>query len=113
MFKIAATPTFKCKVKVDFPGDNGSIASKVFTAIFKRQSQAEIDEQQAGIREGKIKDSDVVDTVLAGWEDVADENGTPLEFNDANKALLMDLHPVRPTTVTAYFNAISGAKVKN
>jgi len=113
MFKIAATPTYKCKVKVTFPGDNGSAVSNVFTAIFKRLSQSELDEMSAAVAAGTVKDSEVIAKVMVGWEDVADESGTPLEFNDQNLAALMDLHPVRPTTVKAYYDSISGAKAKN
>lgn len=114
MFKIAATPTYKSKVTVDFPGDNGKTVSKVFTAIFKRLSQSELDSLSERVNAGELKDNDVIREVMVGWgDDVGDESGAPLEFNEQNLVALLDLHPVRPTIVKAYYATINGAKAKN
>jgi hypothetical protein len=50
---------------------------------------------------------------LVGWKDVQDENGTLLEFNEANLAAVLNVFPTRMTIVKTFFASISGAKAKN
>jgi len=113
MFKIAANPTYKTKVTVDILGDNGKTTPTVFTAIFKRQSQSELDNMTDRLNAKELLDRDLISEVMVGWGDVADAAGTPLEFNDENLDALLDVHPVRPTIVKAYFASLNGAKAKN
>lgn len=113
MFKIATNPTYTAQVKVDLPSDNGKTVQKVFSATFKRLSQSELDNVTDRLSAKELTDSGLIGEVLVGWSDVQDENGTTLEFNDANLAALLDVFPVRPTIVKTFFASIAGAKVKN
>ena len=113
MFKIAANPTYTTKVRVNMPGDNGKTVQKVFSATFKRLSQSELDNVKERLDSKDLTDGALIDEVMVGWGDVADENGTALEFNEQNLAALLDVFPVRPTIVKTFFDTLHAAKAKN
>jgi hypothetical protein len=113
MFKIATTPTYKAKVAVDIPGDNGKVTTKVFSATFKRLQQSDLDDMMARLRSKDLDDRSLIGEVMVGWDDVADEDGNVLEFNEENLDALLEVFPVRPTIVKTFFNSTSAAKVKN
>ena len=112
-FKIASNPTYKAQVKVELPSDNGKTVSKMFQAIFKRMSQSELDNISERLSAKELTDAALIDEVMVGWEDVQDEDGNVLEFNDKNLATLLDVFPVRPTIVKTFFATINTAKTKN
>lgn len=113
MFQITQTPSYTAPVKVDLPTDKGKTRTVEFTAKFKRLTLSQIDALQTGIADGTVTDAGVVDEVLLGWEGVQDEDGSELEFNSHNLALLLDIYPTRPSLVRAYFASLAGAKAKN
>jgi hypothetical protein len=113
MFKIATNPSYTAQVRVDVPTDNGKSVQKVFSATFKRLSQAELDNLSDRVSAKELNDSTLIDEVMVGWDGVADENGTPLEFNDQNLAALLNVFPVRPTLIRTFYNSLNTAKTKN
>jgi hypothetical protein len=113
MFKIATNPTYTTVVKVDMLADKGKTVQNVFSAIFKRLSQSELDNVMERLGSKELSDSGLIEEIMVGWDGVTDESGEPLEFNDTNLAALLDVFPVRPTLVKTFFTSIAGAKAKN
>jgi hypothetical protein len=50
---------------------------------------------------------------MVGWEGVFDTNGNDVTFSEESMAALLEISPVRPTIVAAYFESIKTAKRKN
>lgn len=113
MFKVAQLPAYTWPVTVDFPIDGGKTRAVQFTAKFRRLSQSEVVKQQEEINAGEISDRDIIDAVLIGWAGVADESGVELEFNHDNLDMALEMFPVRPSIVRAYFDSLKNAKQKN
>jgi hypothetical protein len=121
MFKISSiSQTYPTPVIVDVPDGKGGSVKQKFTVIFKRLPQSELDElhrllNRDKLQEGEtlLSDDEVLDRVVAGWQDVLGENDQQLEFNPENFAALKDVFPARPTLVTAFFDSIKTAKRKN
>jgi hypothetical protein len=114
MFTIAQSPTYSAQVTVTQPGDNGEAVLSAFTALFKRFSQSQLDSLREQSTAGSITDAEFATQVMAGWgTDVTDANGTPLDFNDANFAAVLDVFPVRQCIVRAFYASLNAAKAKN
>ena len=107
MFKVVTTPeVVEWPVKVQIARNGGKHIQAIFTAKFKRLKKSEVE---------KLSDDDdaFLDDVLVSWDGVADEDGTPLEFNSENRDTLLDLIHVRTALAQAYFDMLAGAKRKN
>ena len=113
MFKVAVSPTYIYPVTVEFPGNSGKTEKRTFDAEFKRLNQAEVEEVYRRLSAGELSDDLLVKEVLYGWGKVFDDEGKPLDFNEDNLEILMQVFPTRPATVKAFFDSISGAKAKN
>lgn len=118
MIKIAQTPTYPATVNVELP-DGKTVKKVAFTINFHRKTMTEITDihRRLGLpmdNDEKLNDEKLVGEIVAGWgTDVQDEDGQPLEFNDANLAALMDIYPVRPAVVRTFFETLNGGKAKN
>lgn len=106
MIKIATLPSYFHPVKVDFPIDEGKKKTVEFQAQFKRLSQTEIEEQQDALTNGTLSDRGVIDQVMIGWKGVADESGTPVDFNESNLNSLLAMFPTQPSIVRSYFDSL-------
>jgi len=112
MIKIATLPSYFHPVKVEFPTDDGKKKTVEFQAQFKRLSQEEIEEQQQALNDGTLTDRGVIGQVMIGWKGVADEDGTPLDFNESNLASLLSMFPTQPSIVRAYYDSLKNAAKK-
>lgn len=110
MFKISPTPSYKHPVKVSLPGE---AVKQSFDAEFLRLSQADIDAWLEKIKEGHVKDADVVRAVLIGWAGVADQNGVELPFCASALEAAIQVYPFASSVVEAFFESIAGARLKN
>lgn len=120
MFSIAVNQQYPTPVEVEIPNGNGKSTKHTFVVHFKRKSQAELDEihrrlNAMQLRDGEelLSDDELMKEVLVGWEGVHDAAGAPLDFNEENMASLLNIYPVRPTLVTAFFGSIKTSKRKN
>jgi hypothetical protein len=78
--------TFKWPAKIEYPIDNGNFELCQFTAIFNTLSRSEYDELT-----NSGDDFAYMKRLLAGWEGMEEEDGTPIEFNEENlKAFIED-----------------------
>lgn len=120
MFSIAVNEQYPTPVEVDIPNGNGKSTTHKFTVYFKRLSQDELDEIHRRLNSSKLldgeellKDDELMQQVLAGWEGVTDKVGAPLEFNDDTMKTVLNIYPMRPTLVNAFFASIKTSKRKN
>ena len=118
--------SFKWSVNYEYPDDDENVEVK-FKAIFKRMPQKYITKMAKLAtpkldKNGKELPSDfdptpMANEVLIGWEDVNQENDdgdeVPLEFNKENKENLLDLPMMPAFIVFAYYEGITGKKLKN
>ena len=114
MFKLDLSDSYAFPVKIEVIGENGKQTSYSFTGKFKRFSQSEIDDIVAQSQAGELKDVELAEKVLVGWDkDFLGPDGTPFEYNDENMRLALDTYPVRPSVISAWFESLNGAKRKN
>lgn len=113
MFKLAATETYLTPVRVELPGDNNKPKVCAFKARFKRLSQTQFENVLERIGEGSLNDRGLLNEVLVGWEDVADDRDNAAEFNEENLNALLDMFPTQPTLVKTFLDSMKSAKQKN
>ncbi len=113
MFKIATTPTYFAPVVVDMPIGGGKTQKFTFDAEFRRLTQSELKDIQAQASSGEITDERFAREVMIGWRGVQDEAGTELPFSEGNCDMLLNIFPVLPSVVKAFYASLSGAAVKN
>ncbi|MCC7413316.1 MAG: hypothetical protein IT495_17000 [Gammaproteobacteria bacterium] len=113
MFCIDVSPTYRWPVTVELMTTDGEMQRHEFQAEFVRLSTTEIEALQRQAAAGELEDAALIDQVLRGWADVADEHGEPLAVNAANRERLLDVHPVRACLVRAWFESLEGARRKN
>lgn len=120
MFKISGSDTYFTPVIVEVPDGTGKGIKHSFKVKFRRLTQTElvevyrrIDVNQLAEGEEKLMDAELLRDVMVGWEGVQDPNGNDVDFNEENMAALLEIFPVRPTIVTAYFDSIKTGKRKN
>lgn len=109
MLKITRAPEFTQKVTVSMPV-NGGFQDATFTARFRALTISEASAFDTQTQEGS---SDYLRAFFVGWDGVADDDGTPMPFNDANRDLLIDISFVRVAILSAYNAAMMGAKRGN
>ena len=69
---------------------------------------------QAQLEARQLKDSELLDKVLAGWEGLEAEDGTPFHFTPENRAATREDWPTfEAAIVFAYFKHQDAAVVKN
>lgn len=113
MFKIDLSDDYAYPVTLDIRDDKGRVKKEQFTARFKRLPQAELDELMDKAKNQEITDAELAATVLSGWDGIADEDGNAIPFNDATRDQVLDVFPVRPSVIAAWFESLTGAKRKN
>jgi hypothetical protein len=120
MFSIAVNEQYPTIVEVEIPTGNGKATKHAFTAMFKRLSQSELDEvhrrlnyERLNVGEELLKDDELLQQVLVGWDGIMDKSGAPLPFNAETMAEVLEVFPVRPTLVNAFFGSIKTSKRKN
>ncbi len=110
MFKIALTETYEHPVIIEIPGDK---KRHEFTGTFRRFSQSQLNDMREQITNSSLDDAQFCREVLVGWKGVRDEDGAEIEFSNSNLDKLLDIYPVANSIVAAFYNSISGAKLKN
>lgn len=108
MFTLDQSPTYWFVVPVEMTDENGRRRKFDFDAEFNRLPRSEITELLRTREEGEspLKDADVVERVFVGWRRINDANGNELVVNAANRAALLDTHPVEASIVRAYLKSL-------
>jgi hypothetical protein len=113
MFKIDTSPSYAWPVTVPQLTEDGKAKDTDFAAYFKRLPQSQVDDLRERAVAGTITDQELANTVLVGWDRVQDEAGNPLPYSEENRRALLDVVPVRPSVIKAWFESLSGAPRKN
>lgn len=112
-FKLALTPTYSVEVTVEYPIEDGKTQRAKFFARFKRLKQEEIEDLLKRAREARANDRQILEEVLVGWKGVQDEAGEEIPFTPENMATVMNVYPMQPATVRAFFDSVQGARQGN
>lgn len=106
MFKLAAEPIFTHVVPILVPVDGGlekQTMKVTYNVLTSERYRELLDEDQFAL----------VRELIARIEDVVDQNGDPMDYNDALRDHLIELPYVRLGLLRGYNDAIVGAQAKN
>ncbi len=109
MFKLSTNATFKRKVTVFTPTDDGETKG-TFTAQFKRLPQSRINQILSGrAYEDSDDETDVslLDEILISVDGISDDQGQPLPCDDSLLTAIKDDSCARVALVASYFKAIT------
>jgi len=109
MFKLVSNPEFKRTVPVNIPDDNGTRREE-FTANFRLIGVAALAAADTLTPEGTTK---FLNAVVVSCEDLQDEAGKPLNWNDKVRDQLFDFAPARRALLSAYEAGLREASEKN
>lgn len=111
--KINAKPTFKAPVTFRLAGD-GEVVEVKFTAVFRRVKENEAQQMQTRLEQGTLRDRELLDQVLVGWDGLDAEDGAPFAFTPENRASAQQDWPTFEAAVVAsYFKHNDVALAKN
>lgn len=112
-FRLALKPTYEVEVKIEFAAEGGRTERHSFMARFHRLKQTELESLQERARAGEITDRELLHEVLVALPGVQDADGR--QIGDAWEDLLpaLDVHPMQPTLVRAWYASLRGAREKN
>lgn len=122
MFTIASKPTYPWTVDVNVPdpAKPGKWKTHSFIGHFKKLGDSEFRERLDALTEKDLepaeryeRENDFLSDVLVNWEGIAQEDGTPLAFNSANLALMLEMTEVRSALFDAALNSRRKASAKN
>lgn len=105
MFKLAKKPTFSHQVKVRVPVDGGFVDQE-FTATFRVLPWDEV----------KALDHDPAAQVRLFWvgaDGICDDDEKPLPWSDALRDQMIGMLFVRIAVLSAYVDAVTGARRGN
>ncbi|MEY2654569.1 MAG: hypothetical protein RLZZ524_1597 [Pseudomonadota bacterium] len=111
MIRLKPSPTFRFRVELAVPGSEDRAK---FTLIGKHQGQSALKAwaEKAGEMEGK--DVVFLSSAIAGWEDVTDDEGKPVVWNEQNFGALIDAYPGAGLAIfQAYIRELSAGRTKN
>ncbi len=107
MFKIEKQKEIFWPVTVSAPRDGGSTTKATFTGRFRVMPSTEF----SAIYSNGGTDEDLIRNVLTGWnDDLCDESGSPLAFNDENLNMIVSIPYIRAAIVAAYLELSIGKK---
>lgn len=112
MFKLAAKRVVLWPVTVKAPREDGS--GEVDEVGVRLRFELLTTDELVRRAEGASEDVALLKRKIRGWEDIADSDGNPLAFNDANLEAALAIPYVRLAFILALLEASSGrAAVKN
>lgn len=113
MFVVNQTDSYKWPVIVELPIDGGKFKKENFDAEFKRVPQSRIKEIVKLVESDEMGDKELCKEVLVGWKGIQDNAGEELRFSETALDTILDIQGVAKCIVKAFFESISGVKIKN
>lgn len=112
-FKLALRPDYETDVKIEFPVEGGRMESAEFRARFRRLSQPQLESLRERVTKGDLSDRGMLQEVLLALPGVQDEQGA--QIADTREALdrALDVYPMQPTLIRAFYASLGGAREKN
>lgn len=107
-FRLAVSETFKAKVRVSMKNDKGQFHRSDFMAEFKRYSTDELEDMQK-----QMTNRQVVEDALVGWEGVLAEDGSRIDFDETNKAIMIQIPQALHGLIEAFWTSVFEARQKN
>ena len=108
-FKLVVRNKLRVLVKGSIADEKGKQVPFSFALLCKRLSQTQIQEAQENKGDLVV---DFIERVTEGWEDVLDDAGQPLPFDEDNFAAVMDQAGLPGVCFQAYMKEV-GATAKN
>lgn len=109
MFRIVQEPTFKRDVSVLTPADGGHRTEKL-TAVYRLLPIDKLKDFDFETLDGP---RDFLKAAVVSLDELEDESGQPIAWNDEVRDLLFGLMHVRTALVRTYFEAVGKATVGN
>lgn len=106
-FKITQKPTFTSRVKVETPNNKGGFDRSDFLVEFKRVGMDEIEELK------KLPQKEVMEKVIVGWTELIDDHNNPVDFNEDNLLVLLNISPAIMALSDAFWTSLFKAREKN
>ncbi|WP_288637042.1 hypothetical protein [uncultured Oxalobacter sp.] len=106
-FKLALTPTYKVKIIVDIPNEQGKFDQSDFMAEFLRCDFDRLNDLQTK------SIAEVMHEMLIGWSGLVDSAGNELPYNEANKTALLKIPQALQALGHHYWSTIFKAREKN
>lgn len=118
-FKVGQTPTYKTKITVVIPNEQGGNTSSDFTVSFKRFTVSELegkdpddDESRKQSLRGLIQ-ADLLRKAVVGWDGIESDDGEKFEFNAENLEKLLSIPQALKAMSEAFWLTQYSAKQKN
>lgn len=105
--------SYPFEVAVEMIDDHGKRVECPYKAIFKRLSNTEVMELMTAIQRGEITDQEVCRKVLDGWEQVLEDDGSPMSFNEDSLKDLLEQQGFARDTTLAWMRSVGKGRVKN
>ena len=107
MFKLKKSNVVWWPVTIKVPTDGGTVTEHQIQVKFELMPQDEFDKlAQQG-------DINLLQRFVKDWQDINDEYGKALPFNDESSKMLFQVPYLRSAFIYGYMNAVSGAPAKN
>lgn len=113
-FVLYKDPTFLWPFSIELADDSGDFVPFKFKVRFRRMSQDYTKDVLAKLSDGVELDyKAIVTEIIAGWEDIEDENGGAVKFTAANLEALLKIPTMSPELFSCWLNATAKVKEKN
>lgn len=114
MFTLKKNPTLKTAIHIEVPGDMGEVTTTSFTADFKVRDYDDVIDIEKQRREGELTNVDLLLDNLVHVDDLLDEAGEPLVFNEALVRELCNYPYITTGLINGFFDVQLGkTKAKN
>lgn len=107
-----AVGTIVATATVNMPTDTGAFKQFQIKSRWDAISKERLNEIHRGIREGEIKNEDVVHAHLRELPGLLDDDGNPVPFESARDALVA-IPAACNALANAFFQAMNGVRIKN
>jgi len=124
-FVLKQSASYTWPVSFKLPADGGKYEKQSFDAEFKRLPQARINEIQVEVQarikaaerneaiEDGITDQSIAREILVGWSGIVDDEGDQVAYSIATRDQLLEVPTVAAAVILAYFESLTGNKIKN
>lgn len=106
-FRITQTPTYKVKIFVEIPNEQGKFDKSDFLAEFKRADLSQLNE----LRE--LPQKEVMEQMLVGWSGLLDDANSDVPFNVVNRDMLLLIPQAMQALVEGFWSSVFKAREKN
>lgn len=120
-FVIQQNPTYRWPLSISLPVDDGQREKSTFTGVFRRLRQSRIEEISKQARSAQYSredeselpsDREIVKEIMAGWDDVLDDQQEKVPFTDSTLSQMLEIPTVSGQIIAQWFESLEPAKKK-